>query len=673
LSGAFDAAWYRAFYPDSVSWDPVVHYLARGGAKGHRPHVLFDRQWWREATGRDGHADAFVDYLTAPERWTLSVSPYLTVRPVPETARLSRHASPLGLSQASGGREGLEPTALFDADFYARHNPDVVAAGLDPLLHFISNGGREGRSPSASFDAFWYLSVNADVKASGEEPLRHFLMRGARQGRAPHRAIDPAILLAHAPGSGLAGALAAYQREGRHRLDAHTHARLPPPGAAAPLLDDWPWRNAAVASARGRQLVLIAGAGDEHRRDRLHAMAACRSGPQPWCVALDAPAHDTRAERDTPTLCFAQDASDKLLQALLRAASFAGPHLAVSVEAPDGHPAHARAAAAGLAPPPVPAAPLADLQISAVVPSYKHGAFLEQRLATIVAQRRPPCEIIIIDDASQDDSLARAHAFANKAPLPVQVIAREHNSGSPFTAWAEGARLARGDLLWIAESDDLADPRLLERLAPFLERDAGMVLAYSQSAAIGPHGERLADGHLFYTDDIDPARWEAPYQISGEAEIAEALAIKNTIPNVSAALFRRAPFAAAVPRIAADRYCGDWRLYAQLAAQGRIGYSPEPLNRTRRHAGNATAEGERGLDAIREAEAIRLALWQNPYVPTATIRAGFAQHIREVESRRARHTLPIAPFEEEPAFRAFREAVAALLKAREGSCRRALK
>jgi len=51
-------------------------------------------------------------------------------------------------------------------------------------------------------------------------------------------------------------------------------------------------------------------------------------------------------------------------------------------------------------------------------------------------------------------------------------------------------------------------------------------------------------------------------------------------------------------------------------------------------------------------------------VPAATIQAGFAQHVREIEGRRARHALPIAPFEQEPAFRAFRETAAALLEAR---------
>lgn len=640
-SGAFDAPWYRAAYPDSAGWDAATHFLAIGLWKGYRPHALFDAGWWRDRRGSRCRTHPFNDYLGTPERWRLSPSPYLVLEPGLDPNALPHDASPLGLFRESGGTRGLVPSPLFDADFYARNNPDVAAAGFDPLLHFAANGGREGRSPCVSFDAFRYLSANPDVKARGEEPLRHFLMRGARQGRAPHRAIDPALLLADAQDANLVEALAHYQSEGRHRLDARTHVHLPPPGAVAPLFDDWPWRNAKAASTQGRLLVLLAGPPDAAMMTTL--TAAYRSGADPWLVSLD-PASDAVLETlAAPMLALGQAASD-ILPALLRAAVLAGPHLSLMIAASPEHPVHALAARqSGLdiirfAHPPVAAtAPATALSISVVVPLYNHGTFIDQRLASILSQRRAPCEIIIIDDASQDDSLLRARAFAETAPMPVRIIAREQNSGSPFMSWAEGARAACGELLWIAESDDLADPRLLERLAPFLEQDERVVLAYCQSAVIGRHGERLADDHLFYTDEIDAERWEAPYVVSGETEIAEALAIKNTIPNASAVLFRRRDLAQVAKAIVADRYCGDWRSYALLSARGWIGYSPEPLNLTRRHDANATLEGERNALALREARDIRLSLWRRPGIPVTAVRAGLAQHQREFRLLQERH------------------------------------
>lgn len=641
---AFDGPWYRAAYPDSAGWDAAVHFLAIGAGSEYRPHALFDGEWWREKRGEECRTHPFLDYLAASERWTLSPSPYLVVKADAGASPQSDDASPLSLYRASDGQAGLEKSPLFDPEFYARNNPDVVAAGFDLLLHFIENGGREGRSPCVSFDAFHYLSTNSDVKHRRDEPLRHFLMRGARQGRTPHRAIDPAVLMAASQQAELGSALAAYQASGRHGLAAYTHPRLPPPGAAAPLFDDWPWHRPSPASAEGRLLVLLAGAPQE-ALTKLSASAADGSGPALWVVALD-PASVSLLDSGTFPSLSLNDETPASLRALLRAAAFAGPAIEVLVLAPTGHIAHSLVAEqeglkwfssppqAGAVPPRKP------LTISVVVPSYNHAAFIEQRLGSILAQRRAPFEIIVIDDASQDDSVALARAFAASAAVPVQVIARAQNSGSPFAAWAEGARLAKGDLLWIAESDDVAHPRLLEQLAPFLENNERIVMAYCQSAAIGKHGEWLADDHLFYTDDIDPHRWEKPYIVSGEAEIASALAIKNTIPNVSAVLFRRHDLAEIAPALSSARYCGDWRAYAMLAERGSIGYSPEALNHTRRHTDNLTLAGERDALALREAQVIRLGLCRRPGMPEKTITASFKQHRRETRLQRERHGRP---------------------------------
>ena len=42
---------------------------------------------------------------------------------------------------------------VFDAEWYQQQNPDVVAAGLDPYLHFVHDGAREGRWPAANLAA----------------------------------------------------------------------------------------------------------------------------------------------------------------------------------------------------------------------------------------------------------------------------------------------------------------------------------------------------------------------------------------------------------------------------------------------------------------------------------------------------------------------------------------
>lgn len=71
----------------------------------------------------------------------------------------------------------------FDAAHYLAANPDVAAAGMDPLDHYLMAGWREGRDPSPHFSTRGYLSRHADVRAQGLNPLVHYVRQGQREGR----------------------------------------------------------------------------------------------------------------------------------------------------------------------------------------------------------------------------------------------------------------------------------------------------------------------------------------------------------------------------------------------------------------------------------------------------------------------------------------------------------
>jgi hypothetical protein len=80
-------------------------------------------------------------------------------------------------------RELILASGLFDAGFYLRHNPDVAAAGRDPVRHYLKWGAAEGRQPGPFFDSRWYLRKNPDVASAGVNPLVHYLRHGRREGR----------------------------------------------------------------------------------------------------------------------------------------------------------------------------------------------------------------------------------------------------------------------------------------------------------------------------------------------------------------------------------------------------------------------------------------------------------------------------------------------------------
>lgn len=82
-----------------------------------------------------------------------------------------------------------ELSAHFDAAFYLERYPDVRAAGLKPLRHYVEHGAQEGRKPNRLFDpAFYVAGCPAAVRAeAAQNPLLHFLSHHAAN---PHPLVD---------------------------------------------------------------------------------------------------------------------------------------------------------------------------------------------------------------------------------------------------------------------------------------------------------------------------------------------------------------------------------------------------------------------------------------------------------------------------------------------------
>ncbi|MCK1321661.1 glycosyltransferase [Bradyrhizobium sp. 162] len=88
---------------------------------------------------------------------------------------------------------------LFDATWYLRRYPDVAAARLDPLTHYVRRGAREGRNPNPLFDGDWYLDSYPDVAAAGINPLVHYAQYGDLEGRDPHPSFSTRYYLEQNP------------------------------------------------------------------------------------------------------------------------------------------------------------------------------------------------------------------------------------------------------------------------------------------------------------------------------------------------------------------------------------------------------------------------------------------------------------------------------------------
>jgi GT2 family glycosyltransferase len=99
------------------------------------------------------------------------------------------------------------------------------------------------------------------------------------------------------------------------------------------------------------------------------------------------------------------------------------------------------------------------VNISVIVPVFNGGPQLSKCLEALVASRTRDVEIIVVDDASTDDSTAMATAMG----LSVVHLAR--NSG-PAAARNAGALVAQGDILFFVDADVVVAPDAIDRVAP---------------------------------------------------------------------------------------------------------------------------------------------------------------------------------------------------------------
>ncbi|MFC3166491.1 glycosyltransferase [Paracoccus fontiphilus] len=82
--------------------------------------------------------------------------------------------------------------------------------------------------------------------------------------------------------------------------------------------------------------------------------------------------------------------------------------------------------------------------VSAVVPNYRYEAYVGERLRSVFDQDYPLREVIVLDDASPDNSVAEIERTAEAAGRIIDLHVNETNSGSPFPQWRKGVELAQG-------------------------------------------------------------------------------------------------------------------------------------------------------------------------------------------------------------------------------------
>jgi glycosyltransferase involved in cell wall biosynthesis len=101
--------------------------------------------------------------------------------------------------------------------------------------------------------------------------------------------------------------------------------------------------------------------------------------------------------------------------------------------------------------------------VSVVIPTYRASAWIEETLESVVRQTHPAdgLAILVVDDASPDDTVSVVRRFLERCPLKSRVVVREANAGPAATRNA-GWRMADGDWVQFLDQDDQLAPHKIE-------------------------------------------------------------------------------------------------------------------------------------------------------------------------------------------------------------------
>ena len=236
--------------------------------------------------------------------------------------------------------------------------------------------------------------------------------------------------------------------------------------------------------------------------------------------------------------------------------------------------------------------------ISIIVPNYNHAAYLPERLQSILDQTYTHTELIILDDASTDDSVQIIKTCL--AGHPHKLMINNTNSGSTFAQWDRGIQESTGQYIWIAESDDVAAPTFLESMLAKLEQES-VAMAYCQSMAINEQSEITAclKG---WTDFISHQLWSRDFCMAGTYFAIHFMALKNVIPNASAVVFKKSLYVSPYQLKPDHKLGGDMLLWVCMMHERSIAYVASPLNHYRFHT--ATVRKSRRYQYLNECQSI---------------------------------------------------------------------
>lgn len=223
--------------------------------------------------------------------------------------------------------------------------------------------------------------------------------------------------------------------------------------------------------------------------------------------------------------------------------------------------------------------------LSVVIQNYNYGHYLHQAIDSIIMQENFPLEdreLIIIDDASTDNSLQIIQEYVQKFPY-IRVIPYKENKGTHYSA-NHSMDLAKGEYIhWLA-ADDFRDKHFLRKSIDALLKHPKIGICCSD---FGHTNEKLGRDHLLSKPLLSGITSSVAYYAD---QILKVLQTKDFwIPGHTAILKRNSAIKYERFKKSLREKC-DWFLFHQIALHEGVVYIPETLAYLYQHTRSYSAQ-----------------------------------------------------------------------------------
>lgn len=155
--------------------------------------------------------------------------------------------------------------------------------------------------------------------------------------------------------------------------------------------------------------------------------------------------------------------------------------------------------------------------VSVVMPTHNAARFIGKSIRSVLEQTYPNWELIIVDDASSDDTENIVNAF----PDPRIQYHKSARIGHPAGVRNQALRMAKGELIAFLDSDDLYYPETLEKLSRPLLQNSRLTAVYGFAFSMDEHENPLPPTVALIpasqaSDDAPPYELPSDYSHSWE-------------------------------------------------------------------------------------------------------------------------------------------------------------